>query len=121
MFCAYIVHRFDHFRKSFGDRLDLFRQRTIHLEGLAETLRYGSGIAFGDAPDVGRQVVLVPIVRPRISDVEDVADFPAILAEEADTLQPFMDTPMEALFPEVMLRAGGGRGPVLVNHELITE
>ena len=80
MFCAYIVHRFGHFRKSFGDRLDLFRQRAVHLEGLAETLRYGSGIAFGDAPNVRRQVVLVAIKRPRVSDVEDVADFPAILA-----------------------------------------
>ena len=80
MFCAYIVHRFGHFRKSFGDRLDLFRQRAVHLEGLAETLRYGSGIAFGDAPNVRRQVVLVPIVRPRISDVEDVADIPAVFA-----------------------------------------
>ena len=80
MFCAYIVHRFGHFRKSFGDRLDLFRQRAVHLEGLAETLRYGSGIAFGDAPDVGRQVVLVAIVRPRVSDVEDVADILSVFA-----------------------------------------
>ena len=80
MFCAYIVHRPGHFCKSFGDNLDLFRQCTVHLESLAESLRYGSGIAFGDAPDVGRQVVLVAIVRPRVSDVEDVADIPAVFA-----------------------------------------
>lgn len=32
-----------------------------------------------------------------------------------------MDTPMEALLPEVMFSTGGSRGPVLVNHELVTE
>ena len=80
MFCTYIVHRSGHFCKPFGDDLNLFRQRAVHLESLAEALRYGSGIAFANAPDIGRQVVLVAIVRPRVSDVEDVVDFPAILA-----------------------------------------
>ena len=61
------------------------------------------------------------IVRPRVSDVKDVADIPTVLAEKADAFQPLMDAPMETLFPEVMIRAGGGRGPVLVNHELVTE
>lgn len=80
MFCAYIVHRPGHFCKLFGYGPNLFRQCTIHLESLAESLRYGGSVNCGDAPDVGRQVVLVAIVRPRISDVEDVADIPAVFA-----------------------------------------
>jgi len=80
MFCIYIVHRPGHFCKSFRDGLNLFRQCTVHLESLAESLRYGDSVGCGDAPDVGRQVVLVPIVRPRISDVEDVADILSVFA-----------------------------------------
>ena len=80
MFCTYIVHRPGHFCKPSGDDLNLFRQRAVHLESLAEALRYGSGVGCCDAPDVGRQVVLVAIVRPRVSDVEDVADILAVFA-----------------------------------------
>ena len=87
--------------------------------GLPQTGRDILHIVGGHLPDVGRLVELMTEARPRVGDVEDVANGASILVQEPDALCLVLDIAGKPRVPEGQIRAGCSVGAIGIDQKLV--
>ncbi|WP_295757878.1 MULTISPECIES: hypothetical protein [Clostridia] len=110
-------------RQLCGDLLQLLREAVCagDLKAAFQRRRHRVPVFLPVLPEVGVQPLF--ILPARVGNIEHIAQrgpAPAGVQED-DALGAAPDVPAHPLVPEVPLRAGGGFGPLGVDHQLLRE
>lgn len=110
-------------RQPRGDLLQLVREavRAGDLKAVLQRRRHRVPVFLPILPEVRVQALF--ILPARVGHIEHIAQGGLALAvvNENDALGAAPDVPAHPLVPEVPLRAGGGFGPLGVDHQLLRE